>query len=181
LLRGGLRLVDQPYGDLELNAVRDALTPAVTASRIGAMVVVACTYSTGRRVEVSLDNTATPEQLAAIQAIAAPYGDRVVVQIGPWGRWIRADGKVPATPETILAKYVRFPRCTDARLRIRVEPRYLREVKHVTVTAAGHPTVFKGGALKRYLRLTLSKRTKQVRVGLRLADGGIGYTTLKRC
>jgi hypothetical protein len=180
-LRAGLRLVDQPYGDMELNAVRDALVPQITASRVGAMVVIACAYSTGRRVEVSLVNTAAPDQLAAIQALAAPYGDRVIVQIGPWGEWRRTDGKVPATPQTILAKYVGLPRCSHARFHIRANPRYLREVKHVTLTAAGHRTVFSGRALKRSLRLTLSKGTKQVRIGLRLVDGGVGYKILKRC
>jgi hypothetical protein len=178
LLDRTLYTYPQLYGYGELRAIQDAIADAWPDLGVGATIGVGCEDGEDAwRVQVELFNDSTPEVIARVQALIAPYGDRVRLLVREGGppqedsarRGVRSFVKAPKAKRCIRG---------DA-IRIRVRRAARRWVKRVSVTVAGH----RHRVGRTPLRLTLKRRVTRVRITVRLRTGeALRRTyTFRRC
>jgi len=93
-----LRVVEQPYADRELEALRQTLAARIKAERPDVVVgmSVGCRESDDVRVEIDLYDPASEEAEAAVRRIAAEYEGRVVVTRRPYGPPTPGIGPAPS-------------------------------------------------------------------------------------
>ena len=191
-----LHLDAQLYGEHELQAARDGIESTLRAepgtpwsSSVG------CRRSDMRRVEIGVFNTATPEQIQRVSAVAEPYGDRVRVELLPYGP--PATVPVPIGPPPMppsartpppveFGRHVKMPivrRCVRGR-EIGIAARSTQPaVRALAVRAGGRTRTIAGRRLAKPLRVTLRGRRTKVVVTVHLADGRVGTkaVTYSRC
>lgn len=138
-LSGRLHIDPQLFGESDLHATQDAVAARLLGEAAGTYwsVGVGCRLSDARRVEVGVYQPATPEQFLRVIALLEPFGDRVRVELLPYGPPSPAPGPPPpprppdpaphsARPPVALDRHVRMPRWTrcvrGGRVRIAARP-----------------------------------------------------------
>lgn len=186
-----LYLDAQLYGEHELQAARDGIESALRADpdRPPWSSSVGCRLSAVRRVEIGVYNTATPEQIERVTAVAAPYGDRVRVELLPYGPpppapigppLMAPPPRVPPAPVS-FGRHVKMAilrRCVRGRT-VRIAARASQPaVGALTVRASGRSRTIAGRRLVQPLTVTLTGRRTKVVVTVLLADGRTATRTV---
>lgn len=189
-LMSALTLLPTPYGKLELDAIVNALVPAVLdQSGILSGVGVSC-EGTRVHVAVSVIPQETPEVRARVEALVGGYGDKVSVRYGvprpePAIAPIGTAPPLPpgiaetAKPSVRLRDHVSLPataRCVRGRLTVKPG----KDVRKLRLAAGSRKAFGKPG---KPARLTLKARRTKVAVTVTLKDGGTATQTLtyRRC
>jgi hypothetical protein len=154
-----------PYSHAELEAIQEEILGQLDGLGAAMALGIGCSRGDAFRVELTMYNDATPEQVSRAEAILAPYGDRVLLEV------LEADPPHDDSAQRGVRGFVKAPhaaRCIrgDA-IRIRVRRSARRSVRRVTVTVAGH----RHRVGRTPLRLTLKRRVTRVRITVRLRDG----------
>ena len=135
-----------------------------------------------RRVEIAVFNTATPEQIERVTAVAAPYGDRVRVELLPYGPpppapigppIMAPPPRAPPAPVSFdrHVKMAILRRCVRGRA-VRIAARASQPaVGALTVRAGGRSRTISGRRLAKPLTVTFTGRRTKVVVTVLLADG----------
>lgn len=181
LLREHLRVVSQPYGEPELRAIQSELAAELAGWGVGWVLGPRCEHSDAYRLELWLFDNSTDAVVAAARALTARWGDRVLVIRMPGGP-PRPLGRLPPIVEapplarprnrTRLADLLVGRSCVrDRKAVLRVRRSARGRIERVTVTAGGRRSVFRDARLSRALRVPLGRRTRTVRIAVRLRDG----------
>jgi len=177
LLADTLHLYAQPYSQAELETIQEEISAQLNGLDGSYGLGIGCTNGDAWRVELELYNDASAETVRQVQAIVAPYGDRVLLMVLDEGPPQELAGR-PS-----LRRFVKAPkagRCIrgDA-IRIRVRRSAREFVKRVTVTVAGE----RHRAGRKPLRIMLTRRVTRVRINVRLRGGGRVHRTytFRRC
>lgn len=174
-----------PFAYADLLALHSQLSPAVMALGPFASIGISCARGDAFRVHVSLFSTRTPEAVVAVQALIAPYGDRVHLEL--------SDARPPTTglpprmplesafPHLSMAPPSRCVRGDG--LKIRVRPASLRAVRVLRLQAGSTVRWVRGARLRDGLRVTLRAPSTAIRVELRLRSGSVAVRTgtYRRC
>ena len=187
LLRERLHVVSQPYGEPELRAIQKELADELVRANwgVGWALSVSCTHSDAFRVELELFNASSDSQFEEARRLAARWGDRVIVVRLPWGPPHPDIGLMPPrrppigpAPPTRPGRHLELadllagrPCARDEKAVLRVRRSARARIERLTVTARGRRTVFRGRRLSRPLRVQLARRTRTIRIAVRLRDG----------
>lgn len=182
-----LRVIAQAYPEAELRALQRALFERLRAERpdvrIGAGV--GCRESDDVRVEIDLYQGASADGEAALQRIAAEYGDRVVVIRRAYGPPVPAiglgPGPLPPAPPGPGVAAPALPRFSEV---VVVRRRCGRRPTARIALAPAARTQYRGfrvgAATRRRTAVTVSLR-RAVRVEVERADGRIVAGRVARC
>lgn len=200
-LASKLHVDPQPYSEAELKAVQAAVVADLQAAGPGIAWGVGlglCQLSDAIRVEVQLFQPATPENVARVRALLAPYGDRVAFAVSPHGPPMPAlsalpsgGGPTPAPPGTQatvgVGRYVsmaRADRCIrTTRINVAVRRERRASVALLTVRVNGRRRTVGGARLRQPITIALKQRRTSVVVAVKLRNGlrGERAVTLTRC
>jgi hypothetical protein len=185
LVMGRLGLYPMPYGDNELGAIADALEKQMEdefgddftwyVDRGG------CLDGEAWRVQVGLYTDATPEQIAAVRELIAPYGDPVRLYLDGLVDLPTAGGGTAAS--RLRSSFVRLrspKRCVSARtIQLKTRRSARRVIRRITVTVAGKRRALTGNRLT----IRLRRGVTPVRVVIRVGDGSrLAHTyRFRRC
>lgn len=186
-----LYLDAQLYGQDELQTARDGVESTLRSDpdRPPWSSSVGCGLSDMRRVEIGIFNTATPEQIERVTARLAPWGDKVRIELLPYGPpqvgslpGMPAPPRAPAAiPRVSFGRHVNMPilrRCVLGR-EVNIAARASQPaVGALTVRAGGRSRTIAGRRLAKPLTVTLIGRRTKVVVTVRLADGRVGTATV---
>jgi hypothetical protein len=168
-------LYEMPYSDAELRPVASELT-SLMAAQIGRTIFwavgVGCLDGEAWRVEVGLYSDATPENIAAVREIVAPYGDRVRLYLDGLVELPNAGGgSVASRLQSFIV--LRFPRrCVrGSTIRLRTRRPARQVIRRVTVTVSGRQRVLSGDRLATTLTIRLARRVTRVKVVVRVGNG----------
>jgi hypothetical protein len=168
-------LYEMPYADAELKPVANDLTDLM-AAQIGRTILwtvgVGCLDGEAWRVEVGLYSDATPEDIAAVREIVAPYGDRVRVYLDGLVDLPNAGGgSVASRLKSFIS--LRSPRrCVRAStIRFKTRRSARQVIRRVTLTVSGRKRVLSGDRLATPLTIRLRRRVTRVKVVVRVGNG----------
>jgi hypothetical protein len=190
-LMGALTLLPTPYSKAELDAVVNALLPAVMdQTGILSGAEVSC-VGTDVHVTVTVIPQETPEVRAQVDALVAPYGDKVRLRFGVprpqagtlligTAPELPPGGSAPAKPTPRLRDHVALPataRCVRGGT-LTVKPG--KDVRKLRLAAGTRKVVAGNG---KAAKLKLKARRTKVAVTVTLKDGRTATQTLtyRRC
>jgi hypothetical protein len=178
-----------PYSQAELTVVQAAVTTIMQSTHTISTAGISCGASDAFRVEVGIGDPETPELRAQVEALLAPYGDKVVITYGV-GWAVPAIGYVPSAAGTLppavkpprVRDYVSVPRtsrCVKGRT-ISVKAARRADLRSVAVASGARHASAKPG---RRAKLKLLKRKTRITVTVSLKDGrkGTQALTYRRC
>jgi hypothetical protein len=195
-----IRLQAGPYSEADLNATRAAVVSVLEQNPgLFSGTGISCFASDAFRVEVGVNGAETPELRARVDALLAPFGDRVRARYGALhgvamplpGVAVQIATGAPTTTtppnDTTPAKALRVrdyvtlartSRCVQGR---RLTVKAAKTVKSIAVTAAGTRKLTLKAGKRGVLRL--AKRTNKVTITVTLKDGRTATQTLRyrRC
>ena len=182
-----LHVDPQLYSEDELRATQDALSAVLRAEPNAPYwgMGIGCSLSDARRVEVTVNSPATPEQFARVVALGEAHGDRVRVELSPHGPPTPGvlPGRPPAPPAepVAVARHVTVPilrRCVRGRA-VRIAARSGQpSVQTLTLAVGRSSRTIAGRRLAKPLVVALRGRRTKVTVTVRLSDGRVGTRTV---
>jgi hypothetical protein len=192
-----LHVDPQPYSDAELQATQAQVHADLMA--MGARWsggISGCSRSDTVRVEITLYNGTDTQLVERVRAALAPHGDRVRLEVVPYGPPSPPIGLPPPppppkpkpAPEPAISvhRYVSMgnaKRCVrGGRVRIAVR-RGQSTVRSLSVKANGRRRTISGARLRKPLEVRLTRRKTVVEVVVRLRGGRTGtkVVTFTRC
>jgi hypothetical protein len=178
-------LYAQPYGYAELRSVLDPLDAQLAEAlgdRIFWQAGIGCLDGEAHRVEVGLYSDATPDDIAKVRELAAPYGDRVRIYLDGL---LEPEGAGGGTVAGRLQAFIKLrspKRCVRTRtIKFKTRPAARAVIRRITVRVAGKRRPLRDG-----IRLTIGLKRRgvtPVRVVLRIGDGSrLAHTyRFRRC
>ncbi|MDA0173167.1 hypothetical protein OJ998_28960 [Solirubrobacter taibaiensis] len=168
-----LQLVPTPYSDAELQSVMAQVFPLLTANGITAGGSISCGESDAVRVELDVIGPDTPELRAQVEALLAPFGDKVRATYGhsPALPAIAAPPlntpRQEQRPTPKVREYVTLPRTSRCARTVAAKPRAGLGVERVRLQIGKRSVSARGG---KAARLPLKSKRSQVTVTVFVKD-----------
>jgi hypothetical protein len=190
LVMSRLGLYPMPYGDKELRAIADEIEAQISdefrfMDELWWVVDIGCLDGEAWRVEVGLFSDATPDEIARIREIVAPYGDKARLYLDGLVDLPNAGGGTDAS--RLRSSFIRLrspKRCVHAsRIRLKTRRSARRVIRRMVVTTPGRKRALAGDDLARPVTVSLGRRVTPVRVVIRVGDGSrVAHTyRFRRC
>ena len=136
------------------------------------VVTTGCMDGEAWRVEVGLYSDATPENIAAVRELVAPYGDRVRVYLDGLVYPPTAGGGTVSSRIRIFIDLRSPRRCVHgSTIRLRTRRAARRVTRRVTVTVSGRKRTLSGDSLATPLTIRLARGVTRVKVVVREGNG----------
>ena len=186
LVMSRLGLYPMPYGDNELRAIADEIDAKIgddfkIVDELWWVVDVGCLDGEAWRVEVGLFSDATPDDIARIREIVAPYGDKARLYLDGLVDLPGAGGGTVAS--RLRSSFIRLrspKRCVSARtIQLETRSSARRVIRRITVTVNGR----RRALTHNRLTIRIKRRVTPVRVVIRVGDGSrLAHTyRFRRC